>query len=66
MATTSTHEPDTYRAVARSKRFTELRLPPMFYIRMSYRETPPMLTASDLPAPEKFHERLAAWLLKQH
>ena len=38
----------------------------MFFIRMSYRETPPMLMASDLPAPEKFHERLAAWLMKQH
>jgi hypothetical protein len=38
----------------------------MFFIRMSYREIPPMLTASDLPAPEKFHERLAAWLMKQH
>jgi hypothetical protein len=66
MASSTTHAPDTYRAVARSRRFTELRLPPMFFIRMSYRETPPMLTASDLPAPEKFHERLAAWLMKQH
>ncbi len=66
MAITSTHEPETRRAVARSHRFTELRLPPMFFIRMSYRETPPMLMASDLPAPEKFHERLAAWLMKQY
>ena len=66
MAITSIHEPETYRAVARSHRFTELKLPPMFFIRMSYREAPPMLTISDLPAPEKFHERLAAWLMKQH
>ena len=66
MATTTTQESGIHRAVARSHRFTELRLPPMFFIRMSYRETPPMLTASDLPAPEKFHERLAAWLMKQH
>lgn len=66
MAITSTQEPDTYRAVARSHRFTELRLPPMFFVRMNCRETPPKLTASDLPAPEKFHERLAAWLMKQH
>ena len=66
MATTSVQGPDTYRAVARSHRFTELRLPPMFLIRMSYREKPPMLMVSDLPAPEKFHERLAAWLMKQY
>ncbi|MBL0312863.1 MAG: hypothetical protein IPP78_09160 [Holophagaceae bacterium] len=66
MASTSIHGSDTYRAVARSHRFTELSLPPMFFIRMSYRETPPMLTVNDLPAPEKFHERLAAWLMKQH
>ncbi len=66
MASTSIQEPDTYRVVARSHRFTELRLPPMFFIRMSYRESPPKLMASDLPTPEKFHERLAAWLMKQH
>ena len=66
MASIGVQGSGTYRAVARSHRFTELRLPPMFFIRMNYRETPPMLTVSDLPAPEKFHERLAAWLMKQH
>ena len=66
MAITGIQGPETYRAVARSRRFTELRLPPMFFIRMSYRETPPMLTVNDLSTPEKFHERLAAWLMKQH
>lgn len=66
MASTTIHGSETYRAVARSRRFTELSLPPMFFIRMSTREAPPRLTANDLPAPEKFHERLAAWLLKQH
>jgi len=66
MAGTNVQGRESYRAVARSHRFTELKLPPMFFIRMNYHETPPMLTANDLPAPEKFHERLAAWLMKQH
>lgn len=66
MASSSIHGSETFRAVARSHRFTELSLPPMFFIRLSTREVPPRLTVNDLPAPEKFHERLAAWLMKQH
>jgi hypothetical protein len=29
-------------------------------------ELPPRLTTTDLSHPESFHERLAAWLMKQH
>jgi hypothetical protein len=29
-------------------------------------ELPPRLTSTDLSHPETFHERLAAWLMKQH
>lgn len=29
-------------------------------------EAPPRLEADDLQNPEHFHERLAAWLMKQH
>jgi hypothetical protein len=29
-------------------------------------ELPPRLTPTDLSHPEAFHERLAAWLMKQH
>ena len=67
MGTSSTiRQPGTRHAVARNRRMTELRLPPMFYVSLENREGPPKLTANDLPEPEKFHERLAAWLMKQH
>ncbi len=66
MTTTTIQRPDTRKAVGRERRLTELRLPPMFYVRLDYRESPPRLLASDLPEPERFHERLAAWLMKQH
>ncbi len=29
-------------------------------------ELPPRLTPTDLSHPESFHQRLAAWLMKQH
>ena len=29
-------------------------------------ELPPRLTTLDLSDPDSFHERLAAWLMKQH
>lgn len=29
-------------------------------------ELPPRLTHTDLSHPEAFHQRLAAWLMKQH
>ena len=29
-------------------------------------ELPPRLTPTDLSHPEAFHQRLAAWLMKQH
>ena len=66
MTTTSIQRPDTRKVVGRGRRLTELPLPPMFFIHLDSRESPPKLLASDLPAPEKFHERLAAWLMKQH
>ncbi len=66
ISSTPTRRSPSRRAVSRERRMTELRLPPMFYVHFDERERPPRLQASDLHEPEKFHERLAAWLMKQH
>lgn len=65
-STSFSQQPETSPAMAGHRRLTELRLPPMFFVSLEYRDSPPKLTASDLPEPEKFHERLAAWLMKQY
>lgn len=65
MTTSTIQRPESRRASSH-RRLTELHLPPMFYVRFDLREGPPKLSVSDLPEPEKFHERLAAWLMKQH